>query len=98
MKEKLLKIGMVAFFMCVAYASQAASSFAATLQSVTDEYVRPAYPIVAGMVFIFGALLNLGKFFGENRDVKQGITNIGIYLLVVIVIVGVYETIVGLSI
>lgn len=74
-----------------------ANAFVDAVTEIRDEWLRPAYPIIAGAVFIVGAVMNLGKFFGENRDVKQGATNIIIYLGATLVIVGVFEAITAIT-
>ena len=79
------------FTLCVMAAN--ANAFVDAMTDLRDNWIRPAYPIVAGAVFLVGVLLNLGKFFGENRDIKQGAINILIYLGAVLAIVGVYEAI-----
>ena len=53
--------------------------------------------IILSLVFIVCALFNLGHFFGENRDVKKGITNILIYVGGAAMIVGVYSYLSGMS-
>lgn len=76
----------------------AQNEFIRSLEDIRDEWIRPAYPIVAGIVFIVGALINMGHFFGENRDIKKGISNILVYLGVVLAVIGIFEAITALSI
>lgn len=98
MKKNNLKktVMLFAFTLCV-FAAQA-NAFVDVVTELRDEWLRPAYPIIAGAVFLVGALMNLGKFFGENRDIKQGAVNIIIYLGAVLVIVGVFEAITAVTI
>ena len=75
----------------------AQDQFIRALEDLRDKWIRHAYPIIAAIVFIVGALLNYGHFFGENRDIKKGITNILVYLGVVVVIGGIFEAIMAIS-
>lgn len=76
----------------------AQNEFIRSLEDIRDDWIRPAYPIVAGIVFIVGALINMGHFFGENRDIKKGISNILVYLGIVLAVIGIFEAITALSI
>lgn len=67
------------------------------LQNFENTWIKPLFPIVAGIVFIVGALMNLGNFFGENRDMKKGIVNMLIYAAVVFSIGGLYVAIRAVS-
>ena len=93
MKKNLKKISLLGTFVLFALASHAQNAFVDSMTTLRDEWIRPAYPIVAGIVFLVGIFMNLGKLFGENRDIKQAVVNILIYLGVVLTVVGVYEAI-----
>jgi len=96
MKKKIL-----AFFTLMALSVSkifAQNEFIRSLEDIRDDWIRPAYPIVAGIVFIVGALINMGHFFGENRDIKKGISNILVYLGIVLAVIGIFEAITALSI
>jgi hypothetical protein len=82
------KLSLLFSFLLISLASFA--DIAASIQKFESTYLRPLFPIAAAIIFLGGALLNLGKFFGDSRDVKQGFTNIGIYLLGLFLITGVY--------
>jgi len=90
--KKLLTLTLVTMLPICTFAqiTQKLSEFETT-------WLKPAFPIIAGIVFIIGALTNIGKFFGENRDVKQGVINIVMYLAVVFVIAGIYTAIRSMS-
>lgn len=97
MKKMMKKLGMlVAFTLCVLAVH--ANPFVDTVTTIRDEWIRPAYPVVAGVVFLVGVFMNLGKFFGENRDIKQGAVNIIVFMGAVLVIVGVFEAITAVTI
>ena len=52
--------------------------------------VKPAIPIIGGLVLIVGALMNMGKVIhNESRDVKGFITGIVLYLAVYFCVVGI---------
>jgi hypothetical protein len=52
-------------------------------------WVKPAIPIIGGLVLIVGALANMGKVLGESRDYKGFITGIVLYLAVYFCLVGI---------
>jgi uncharacterized membrane protein YidH (DUF202 family) len=53
-------------------------------------WVKPAIPIIGGLVLIVGALMNMGKVIhNESRDVKGFITGIVLYLAVYFCVVGI---------
>ena len=52
-------------------------------------WVKPAIPIIGGLVLIVFALLNMGKVLGESRDYKGFITGIVLYVAVYFCLVGI---------
>lgn len=53
-------------------------------------WVKPAIPIIGGLVLIVGALMNMGKIIhNESRDVKGFISGIVLYLAVYFCLVGI---------
>jgi uncharacterized membrane protein YidH (DUF202 family) len=53
-------------------------------------WVKPAIPIIGGLVLIVGALMNMGKVIhNESRDVKGFISGIVLYLAVYFCLVGI---------
>ena len=64
------------------------------LEPVLNNWIEPAYPIIAAIIFIIGVLFNLGKFTNaENRDIKGGIINISIFVIVIVIIPVIYTVI-----
>ncbi len=64
------------------------------LEPILDDWIEPAYPIIVGIVFIVGVIVNLGKFTNEDtRDIKKGIINIVIFLIVVLAVGAIYAVI-----
>lgn len=90
MKNQILKSALFVAFLFMAVASQA-NPFVDSLNQIRDEWIRPAYPIIIGIVFLVGILSNLGSLFGENRDIKKVVVSILIYLGICLTVVGVYE-------
>lgn len=58
------------------------------LRQFYNEQIVPNFPIIVIIVFVIGALLNLGHFFGEGADWKRGITKLIIFVAVIFGIVG----------
>jgi len=53
-------------------------------------WVKPAIPIIGGLVLIVGALMNMGKVIhNESRDVKGFISGIVLYVAVYFCLVGI---------
>jgi len=52
-------------------------------------WVKPAIPIIGGLVLIVGALANMGKILGEARDYKGFITGVVLYVVVYFCLVGI---------
>ena len=52
-------------------------------------WVKPAIPIIGGLVLIVGALANIGKVLGDSRDYRGFITSIVLYLAVYFCLVGI---------
>lgn len=65
--------------------------------STVEQQIKSYFPIVAGIVFLFGVLANLNKLKGEDRDIKKFIISVLIYPGVLLVIVGVYQAIKNIS-
>jgi len=61
-------------------------------ESVNDvsETIRNIFPIVLGIIFLIGFLFNAGHFFGENSDLKKGITRILVFVLIAGAVVGIF--------
>lgn len=59
--------------------------------------IKAIFPIVAGILFVVVALINLGHFTKEGGDWKKGLFNILIFVIVVGVIAGLYSYITSVS-
>lgn len=70
--------------------SQDLSEVSGKMQSFRDS-LESLFPIIAGIVFIVGVLINLPKLKGEDRDVKKFIINVLIYPAALFLVAGIYK-------
>ncbi len=61
--------------------------------SVNDvsDTIRNIFPIILGVIFLIGFLFNAGHFFGENSDLKKGITRVLVFVLIAGAVVGIFS-------
>ncbi len=66
--------------------------------SVNDisQTVRSIFPIILGVIFLVGFLFNAGHFFGENADLKKGITRVLVFVLIAGAVVGIFTYLITL--
>ncbi len=66
--------------------------------SVTDvsDTIRAIFPIILGIIFLIGFLFNAGHFFGENADLKKGITRVLVFVLIAGAVVGIFTYLIGI--
>ncbi|WJJ96369.1 hypothetical protein [Algibacter luteus] len=82
-------------FILLAFLLTSASSFAqigGIEDSVNDvsDTIRTIFPIILGVIFLIGFLFNAGHFFGENADLKKGITRVLVFVLIAGAVVGIF--------
>lgn len=67
-------------------------------QSVNDisNTIRSIFPIILGVIFLIGFLFNAGHFFGENADLKKGITRVLVFVLIAGAVVGIFTYLIGI--
>lgn len=58
--------------------------------------VRTIFPIILGVIFLIGFLFNAGHFFGENADLKKGITRVLVFVLIAGAVVGIFTYLIGI--
>ncbi|MCX2839089.1 hypothetical protein [Salinimicrobium profundisediminis] len=58
--------------------------------------VRAVFPIILGVIFLVGFLFNAGHFFGENADLKKGITRVLVFVLIAGAVVGIFSYLIGI--
>lgn len=66
--------------------------------SVNDvsDTIRTIFPIILGVIFLIGFLFNAGHFFGENADLKKGITRVLVFVLIAGTVVGIFTYLIGI--
>jgi hypothetical protein len=66
--------------------------------SVNDisDTIRAIFPIILGVIFLVGFLFNAGHFFGENADLKKGITRVLVFVLIAGAVVGIFTYLIGI--
>lgn len=78
-----------------------ASSFAQiggiedSVDDVSDT-IRAIFPIILGVIFLIGFLFNAGHFFGENADLKKGITRVLVFVLIAGAVVGIFTYLISI--
>ncbi|MDT0293546.1 hypothetical protein ACFQ3R_13220 [Mesonia ostreae] len=66
--------------------------------SVNDigDTIRAIFPILLGVIFLVGFLFNAGHFFGENADLKKGITRVLVFVLIAGAVVGIFTYLISI--
>ncbi|WP_034887635.1 hypothetical protein [Gillisia sp. Hel_I_29] len=93
MKNSLL---LTAFFLMIS------TSLFAQIGGIEDSVnevsntIRTIFPIILGVIFLIGFLFNAGHFFGENADLKKGITRVLVFVLIAGAVVGIFTYLIGI--
>ncbi|EIJ37095.1 hypothetical protein [Galbibacter orientalis] len=58
--------------------------------------IRTIFPIILGVIFLVGFLFNAGHFFGENADLKKGITRVLVFVLIAGAVVGIFTYLISI--
>ncbi|SNZ00161.1 hypothetical protein [Flagellimonas pacifica] len=66
-----------------------------SVNEVSDT-IRAIFPIILGVIFLIGFLFNAGHFFGENADLKKGITRVLVFVLIAGAVVGIFTYLIGI--
>lgn len=66
-----------------------------SVDDVSDT-IRAIFPIILGIIFLIGFLFNAGHFFGENADLKKGITRVLVFVLIAGAVVGIFTYLIGI--
>lgn len=61
-----------------------------------SDTIRSIFPIILGVIFLVGFLFNAGHFFGENSDLKKGITRVLVFVLIAGAVVGIFTYLIGI--
>ena len=58
--------------------------------------IRSIFPIILGVIFLVGFLFKAGHFFGENADLKKGITRVLVFVLIAGAVVGIFTYLISI--
>ncbi len=95
--KKRLKNGLLLSTLLFSAVSNAQNiDLAGPANDISNE-IKAIFPIVAGILFVVVALVNLGHFTKEGGDWKKGLFNVIIFVIVVGVIAGLYSYITSVS-
>ncbi|CAM4330748.1 hypothetical protein GILI108418_15720 [Gillisia limnaea] len=61
-----------------------------------SDTIRRIFPFLLGAIFLVGFLFNAGHFFGENADLKKGITRVLVFVLIAGAVVGIFTYLIGI--
>ena len=89
MKKKLIYLSIATF--AIAQGSIAQNLDLQTPANNLKQQISSIFPIVACILFVVVALVNLGHFTKEGGDWKKGVFNIVLYCVIVGVIVSLYQ-------
>ncbi|MCF8716382.1 hypothetical protein JM658_16245 [Joostella atrarenae] len=68
-----------------------------SVNNISDT-IRSVFPLILGIIFLVGFLFNAGHFFGENADLKKGITRVLIFVLIAGAVVGIFTYLISLTV
>ncbi|HET8854820.1 MAG TPA: hypothetical protein VFM60_02750 [Salinimicrobium sp.] len=93
-----MKKSFYAFLGTVLFSVPAFGQIGGIENSVNDiaSTVRAVFPIILGVIFLVGFLFNAGHFFGENADLKKGITRVLVFVLIAGSVVGIFTYLIGI--
>lgn len=85
-------------FVLIFASSQTFAQIGGIEDSVNDvsDTIRTVFPIILGVIFLVGFLFNAGHFFGENADLKKGITRVLIFVLIAGAVVGIFTYLISI--
>jgi len=85
-------------FVLIFTAAPAFAQIGGIENSVNDvsQTIRTIFPILLGVIFLVGFLFNAGHFFGENADLKKGITRVLIFVLIAGAVVGIFTYLISI--
>ncbi|MEO2127099.1 MAG: hypothetical protein ABGW91_02960 [Christiangramia sp.] len=90
------------FFWAVSliYSASAFAQIGGIEDSVSDisDTIRAIFPILLGVIFLVGFLFNAGHFFGENADLKKGISRVLVFVLITGAVVGIFTYLISMSV
>lgn len=93
MKKRLFSTGFILLTLFSANAQ--IGGIEDSVNQISDT-IRTIFPIVLGVIFLIGFLFNAGHFFGENADLKKGITRVLVFVLIAGAVVGIFTYLITL--
>lgn len=93
MKKRLFSTGLILHTLFSANAQ--IGGIEDSVNQISDT-IRTIFPIVLGVIFLIGFLFNAGHFFGENADLKKGITRVLVFVLIAGAVVGIFTYLITL--
>ena len=93
MKKRLFSTGLILLTLFSANAQ--IGGIEDSVNQISDT-IRTIFPIVLGVIFLIGFLFNAGHFFGENSDLKKGITRVLVFVLIAGAVVGIFTYLITL--
>ena len=93
-----MKKAIYVSFLLLFFTGSAWAQIGGIENSVNDisDTIRAIFPIILGVIFLVGFLFNAGHFFGENADLKKGITRVLIFVLIAGAVVGIFTYLIGI--
>ncbi len=86
--KKLIYLTLLVFFISNSIFAQI-GGIEDSVNEVSDT-IRTIFPLLLGVIFLIGFLFNAGHFFGENADLKKGITRVLVFVLIAGAVVGIF--------
>lgn len=93
-----MKKSILALFTFLFVTAPAFAQIGGIEDSVNDvgDTIRTIFPILLGVIFLVGFLFNAGHFFGENADLKKGITRVLVFVLIAGAVVGIFTYLISI--
>lgn len=92
--KKIKYLTLILFLMSISSFAQI-GGIEASVDDVSNT-IRAIFPIILGVIFLIGFLFNAGHFFGENADLKKGITRVLVFVLIAGAVVGIFTYLIGI--
>ena len=96
--KKLVSIGTLV--LSLLFSLSASAQIGGIEDSVAEisDTIRSIFPILLGVIFLVGFLFNAGHFFGENADLKKGISRVLVFVLITGAVVGIFTYLIGMAV